>query len=87
MIRMIVFPGVRRAGANAAGASASGRTAPMCGLSRPCGMHPHDDIVRGGLRVRHVRQGESTDTGVTVSDSDGSHGRILVRRLLAAETG
>ena len=32
---MIVLPGVRRSGANAAGASASGRTAPTIGLSRP----------------------------------------------------
>jgi hypothetical protein len=35
VIRMIVLPGVRRSGANAAGASASGRTAPTIGLSRP----------------------------------------------------
>ena len=35
MIRMIVLPGMRRSGANAAGASASGRTAPTIGLSRP----------------------------------------------------
>jgi hypothetical protein len=34
VIRMIVLPGVRRSGANAAGASASGRTAPIMGLSR-----------------------------------------------------
>ncbi len=32
---MIVLPGVRRSGANAAGASASGRTAPTIVLSRP----------------------------------------------------
>src|SRR5258708_22806016 len=33
--RMIVLPDTRRPGANADGASASGRTAPMIGFSRP----------------------------------------------------
>jgi Domain of unknown function DUF302 len=35
VMRMIVLPGVRRSGANAAGVSASGRSAPTIGLSRP----------------------------------------------------
>jgi hypothetical protein len=50
-------------------------------------MHPHDDIVLGGPRVGHVGQGESTDTGVTVSDGDGLHGRILFGSYMPPKPG
>ena len=53
--RMIVLPGIRRSGVNADGASASGRTAPMIGCSRPAavserpvgpqGQHDIHDVV------------------------------------------
>jgi hypothetical protein len=40
-------------------------------------MHPHDDVVLGGVGVVNFRHGESTDAGVTVSNSDGLHGSFL----------
>jgi hypothetical protein len=36
-------------------------------------MDPHDDIVLGGVGIGHVRQREATDTGSTISNSDGLH--------------
>jgi hypothetical protein len=41
------------------------------------GVHPDDDVVFGGLELGNVRQGESTGTGVTVSNGDGSHDSFL----------
>jgi len=40
----------------------------------PCGMHAHDDVVLGGVRVRQVREGQPSQTSVAVTDDDGSHG-------------
>jgi hypothetical protein len=42
-------------------------------------MDPHDDIVLGGVRVRHVREDEPSDTGISVSNGDGLHDTILVQ--------
>jgi hypothetical protein len=39
----------------------------------PSGMHAHDDVVLGGVRVRQVRQGQPSQTSVAVADGDGLH--------------
>src|SRR5579871_6644403 len=39
-------------------------------------MDPHDDIVLGSVGVGHVRQGQSTDAGIAVSNGDGLHDSI-----------
>jgi hypothetical protein len=36
-------------------------------------MDPHDDVILGGVRVGHVRQGQSTDANTAVSNGDGFH--------------
>jgi hypothetical protein len=36
-------------------------------------MDPHDHIVLGGVRVGHVRQRQSTDAGIAISNGDGLH--------------
>jgi hypothetical protein len=38
------------------------------------GMRSHDDVVLGGARVWHLRQGERTDAGGAVSNGNGLHG-------------
>jgi hypothetical protein len=40
-------------------------------------MDLHDDIILGGVRVGHVRQGQSTDARGAVSNGDGFHDVIL----------
>ena len=50
---MIVLPGIRRLGANADGASASGRTAPLIGFSRP-------DRTRSARSASRNRSGSTT---------------------------
>lgn len=47
----------------------------------PRGMHPHDDIVLSGMGVGHVREGEPTDTRVTVSNGDGLHAGSLLEEM------
>lgn len=37
------------------------------------GMHTHDDVVLGSVRIGHVRQGEPFGARVTVMDGDGLH--------------
>jgi hypothetical protein len=41
-------------------------------------MDPHDDIVLAGLGVGPVRQGESTDAGIAVSNGDRLHDSIFL---------
>lgn len=41
------------------------------------GMHAHDDVVLGSVRVRQVRQGQPSRTSVTVADGDGLHSNFL----------
>ncbi|GGQ20014.1 hypothetical protein GCM10010140_58030 [Streptosporangium pseudovulgare] len=36
-------------------------------------MHPDDDVVLGGVRVRLFRQGKPGQTGGALSNGDGSH--------------
>ena len=45
-------------------------------------MHPHDDVVLGGVGVGHLRQGESTDAGGAVSNSDGLHGNAACHKCM-----
>ena len=44
---------------------------------KPSGIHAHDDIVLGSLRIRQLRQGQPSRTSVTVSDGDGLHSTFL----------
>jgi hypothetical protein len=41
-------------------------------------MDPHDDVVLGGVRVGHLRQGEPTHASIAVSNGDGLHDSIIL---------
>ena len=43
-------------------------------------MHPHDDVVLGGVGVGHFRQGEPLKTRSPVMNRDRSHLRHPVKR-------
>ena len=47
----------------------------------PSGMHAHDDVVLGGVRVWQVRQGQPSQTSVAVADGDG------LQRLFLSDGG
>jgi hypothetical protein len=50
-------------------------------------MDPHDDIILGGVRVGHVRQGQSTDAGTAVSNGDGFHDISIPAAKIAGMPG
>lgn len=70
VMRMIVLPGVRRSGVNAAGASARGRTAPTIGLSRPSLSLSACQVQEG---VYSRTQGGVAVRGPARADHYGSH--------------
>ena len=51
------------------------------------GVHAHDDVVLGGVRVGQIRQGESAGTGFPVVDGDGFHGRSSVAEQQRSRSG
>src|SRR5581483_9642814 len=70
------MPGHARRPVTAGAVGPGSRPVELSG-SEPRGIHPHDDIVLSRVRVGHVRQGETTDTGGTVINGDGLHGTSL----------
>jgi hypothetical protein len=49
-------------------------------------MDPNDDIVLGGVGVGDVRQGQSTDAGIAVSNCDGLHDSFLPWGILSSDS-
>ena len=88
---MIVLPRPRRSGPNAAGASGSVRIGPaddpgphvareLYGDGADPARAPWIRTVRPVVRrawSNRLRQGESTGTGITVSNGDGSHDSFI----------